>query len=290
MKDDVSFGLVNELTTTICPEGDARLAWTKLASKFESQTSASRVKLMNQFTTNKLKKLSQDPDVWISELELIRTRLSKMGTTLDDMYLMMHVLNNLPSAYDNLVDTLEDKLGATTDPLNLEALREKLSEKYEKISARKKFRDSSSDSEGEEKALFAGGKFKGRCHYCGKFGHKAVDCRKKKSDNEKGPSNGDGSKKFDGKCNFCGKYGHRERHCWKKHGKPDKGGKEESEKANQAAEEESVGSDEEETALVTSEYMPGVNDERISDLEIIMEQLKGEKIDDERNGEVAFGP
>ena len=63
MKDDVSFGLVDDSTTTVCPEGDARLAWTKLESKFESQTSASRVKLMNQLTSNKLEKLLQDPDV-----------------------------------------------------------------------------------------------------------------------------------------------------------------------------------------------------------------------------------
>ena len=155
MKDDVSFGLVDELTSSTCPEGDARLAWTKLESKFESQTSASRVKLMNQFTSNRLKKLAQDPDVWISELELIRTRLSKMGTTLDDMYMMMHVLNNLPSAYDNLVDGLEDKLGAKNDPLTLEGLREKLSEKYEKIRSRRKFRDDNSDSEEEERERYS---------------------------------------------------------------------------------------------------------------------------------------
>ena len=78
MSDDVSFGLVDESTTELCPDSDAKLAWTKLQSKFESQTSTSRVKLMNQFTNNKLRKLSQDPDVWISELELLRTRLQKM--------------------------------------------------------------------------------------------------------------------------------------------------------------------------------------------------------------------
>ena len=254
MKDDVSFGLVDESTSTTCPEGDARLAWTKLESKFESQTSASRVKLMNQFTSNRLRKISQDPDVWISELELIRTRLKKMGTALDDMYVMMHVLNNLPSAYDNLVDGLEDKLGATNEPLTLEGLREKLSEKYEKIRARKKFRDDS-DSEGEERALFAGGKFKGRCHYCGKFGHKASECRKKKSDNEKGATS-EKSKRFDGKCNFCGKYGHKEKDCWEKHGKPERKRNESNDKGNQGIEAEDPDSSEgEESALITLESL-----------------------------------
>ena len=271
MKDDVSFGLVDESTSSACPEGDARLAWTKLESKFESQTSASRVKLMNQFTSNRLRKMSQDPDVWISELELIRTRLKKMGTTLDDMYVMMHVLNNLPSTYNNLVDGLEDKLGAKNDPLTLEGLREKLSEKYEKIRARKKFRDDNSDSEGEERALFAGGKFKGRCHYCGKFGHKASECRKKKNDNEKGTT-GEKSKRFDGKCNFCGKYGHKEKDCWEKHGRPEKRRNEASDRGNQAVENvESDSSDEEESALITLEsleYLRNENEQKETSSEI----------------------
>ena len=77
---------------------------------------------------------------------------------------------------------LEDHLDSTTDPRTIENLREKLSEKYEKIKAKKKFCQDDSDSEEEERALFAGSKFKGRCHYCGKFGHKSVQCNKKKND------------------------------------------------------------------------------------------------------------
>ena len=45
---------------------------------------------------------------------------------------------------------------------------------------------SKSKDEGKEIGLFAGG-FKGRCHNCGKFGHKAVDCTEpKKIDGRKG--------------------------------------------------------------------------------------------------------
>ena len=248
MSDDVSFGLVDESTTTLCPDGDAKLAWTKLQSKFESQTSASRVKLMNQFTNNKLRKLSQDPDVWISELELLRTRLQKMGSNIDESYVMIHIMNNLPSAYDNLIDSLEDKLGASTDALTLESLREKLSEKYEKIKMRKRFKTEESDSDDDEKALFAGGKFKGRCHYCGKFGHKASECRKKKMDN--GQETQNRGKRFTGKCNFCGKIGHREKDCWKKHGKPGEKANNEDDNANNAVESEHIEEEEEETALL----------------------------------------
>ena len=75
---------------------------------------------MGQFNGLKLKKLSKDPDSWISELELLRTRLKKMVTDIGDSYMMMYVLNNVPSAYDNVVKTLEDTLEATTDPLRIE--------------------------------------------------------------------------------------------------------------------------------------------------------------------------
>ena len=47
MSDNVSFGLVDKSMTEECPDGNAFLAWTKLQQKFESQTSATRVKLMN---------------------------------------------------------------------------------------------------------------------------------------------------------------------------------------------------------------------------------------------------
>ena len=248
MTDDVSFGLVDESTTSECPDGDAFLAWSKLQQKFESKTSASRVKLMNQFTNNKLKKLSKDPDEWISELELTRTRLKKMGTDIDESYMMMHILNNVPGAYDNLVDALEDRLDSSTDPLTIENLREKLSEKYEKMKARKKFRHDDSDSdEEEEKALFAGGKFKGRCNYCGKFGHKAIQCNKKKNDEKNKSQGNNGNRRFNGKCNFCGKFGHKEVHCWEKHGKPNKNnedGREDS--ANQAVDRDQEDDSEEE--------------------------------------------
>ena len=73
---------MDESILTVCLDGNAQLAWAKLQSKFESQTSVWRVKLMNQFTNNKLHKLSQDPDVWSSELELLRTRLKKWVQTL----------------------------------------------------------------------------------------------------------------------------------------------------------------------------------------------------------------
>ena len=173
-----------------------------------------------------------------------------MSTNIDENYIMIHIMNNLPPAYDNLIDSLEDKLGAKNDPLTLEILREKLSEKYEKIKMRKRFKDEDLDSDEDEKALIAGGKFKGRCHYFGKFRHKASECQQKKNDSAK--QTGAKGRNFNRKCNFCRKFGHQERDCWNKYGKPGEKSKEEDDNANQAVESgtTSEGADEEETALM----------------------------------------
>ena len=55
MTKDVSFGLVDEAVSSTYPEGDARSAWGRLTQRYESQTNASRVKLMGQFTIFPLK-------------------------------------------------------------------------------------------------------------------------------------------------------------------------------------------------------------------------------------------
>ena len=68
-----------------------------------------------------------------------------MGTDIGDSYMMMHVLNNVSSMYDNVVENMEDKLDATIDPLTLETLREKLSENFETIKRRRKFNNEEED-------------------------------------------------------------------------------------------------------------------------------------------------
>ncbi len=119
MADNVSFGLFDEANSSDFPDGDARATWGKLMQCFESQTNASRVKLMGQFSSSKLKRSNQDPDNWISDLELMSARLKKMGTTIEDEYLMMYIMNNLPSPCDCLIKNLEDRLDSTFDPLQL---------------------------------------------------------------------------------------------------------------------------------------------------------------------------
>lgn len=54
---------------------------------------------------------------------------------------MMHIMNNLPSAYDGSIENLEDRLDSTLDPLIMTVLRGKISEKFEKITRRRGSKD-----------------------------------------------------------------------------------------------------------------------------------------------------
>ena len=40
----------------------------------------------------------------------MRIRLKKMVTLIDDEYLMMRIMNHLPSSYDSLIENLEDRI------------------------------------------------------------------------------------------------------------------------------------------------------------------------------------
>jgi len=57
--------------------------------------------------------------------------------------------------------------------------------------------------------------FKGKCHVCGKIGHKGADCWTLESNKDKRPANNHGEKKynFTGTCNYCHKKGHKEAEC-----------------------------------------------------------------------------
>ena len=65
--------------------------------------------------------------------------------------------------------------------------------KYAKLKMNKKNSDSNSD----EMALVGYNQFKGKCNFCGKIGHKSVDCwdRKKSPDKRKNSKKGTHEKK-----------------------------------------------------------------------------------------------
>ena len=143
MNESISFGLVDESTSAVSPDGDAGKAWKKLMNCHESQTSASKVKIMGQLHASRLIKKTKDPEVWISELEMLPSRLKEMETDIDNEF---HILNNLPIEYDNVVENLEARVDSVINPLGLEDVLQKLSEKFEKMKIWKKIKEDSEDT------------------------------------------------------------------------------------------------------------------------------------------------
>ena len=167
---EIGFSIVDEAVTNDLPEGDARLAWTNLEKKFQPSSSANKVQLRREFNSSKLNSWKKDPDSWISKLEIKRKRLKKMGNDISDEDFIIHVLNNLPLEYDNVVEALERKLDDLVNPLTIIELRDELTLKFARIKKNKGISESvendSDDEAEEEAALFSFQKnFKGRCHH-----------------------------------------------------------------------------------------------------------------------------
>jgi len=223
----VAFNIVKLAKTDELPEGDAALAWKRLVNKYATKSAPSLMALKSEFTNSKLKSKKHDPDEWLTELEDLRMRIDEQtgenGSKMTDMDFMIHVLNNLPPEYEIVQAKLEELL--SNNELTVDKIRTELNLKFQRMSPKhKQGRDN--ESENEETALVG---FKGECRKCGKYGHKAVNCRQKdnnkdnnsKSSNSNSNNKNEKGKGFSGKCNYCGIRGHKEEKCWKKHGKPD---------------------------------------------------------------------
>ena len=199
----VAFRLVKNCKSAEYPEGNCKLAWSRLVAKYAPKSTPSLLKLKKKYENSKLTKVVRDPDEWISELEGIRTEIEDIdsSSSISDKDFMVKILNNLPEEYDTILDGLENRLtldASDSNALTIESIREKLSNRYARITDR----DSIEFKESEEKGLAAYGKqFKGTCRNCGKYGHKAVDCT------NNGELEGSSSHKGGG-CFFCGMSNH----------------------------------------------------------------------------------
>ena len=120
----------------------------------------------------KLTDISKDPDLFLTELEEIQAQLEDTKSSLTDETLLKHALNNLPREYDVVIAKVEDRLGASTNPLTIDELRDELCRRFEQLNMKNNNNDQEYDSEEEnqEIGMFAGG-FKGKCYACGKQGH-----------------------------------------------------------------------------------------------------------------------
>jgi gag-polypeptide of LTR copia-type len=108
-QSDAVFGIIDNARSDNFPDGDVKVAWEDLMGKFEPNTKTALVATKLEFSKSKLESAS-DPDEWMKELESLRRRLEVMGSKIEEVDMVVHILNNLPSENDTMVETLEGDL------------------------------------------------------------------------------------------------------------------------------------------------------------------------------------
>ena len=196
-------------------DGNVKIAYERLKKKYCPTSAPNLTKVYRKFYGAKFKK-NGDPDVFITQMEDWRTQMLSMNHPISDEQFMVHIINLLPKAYELEVSQLEKRVGAINNPLTIEDMREELDLRYERLNIRDD--DDDDDGDGEEQALYASSGFKGKCHKCGKYGHKAANCRTNKNSQKK---HDNGKKHFNKKpykltCYNCGEEGHKAKDCPKK--------------------------------------------------------------------------
>ena len=121
-------------------------------------------------------------------LEKKRSELMNTGHIMSDETFITHLLNSLPqTVYEGAILVIKEQLRKSI--LEITEIEQILEDKFQEMKQAKGW-----EEEEDDYALFVSPSnkkwpkkaFKGRCGYCGEFGHKAADCPNKKSNQNKG--------------------------------------------------------------------------------------------------------
>jgi hypothetical protein len=92
----VAFQLVKGYKATDLKNGDAAMAWSRLINKYQPTSTPSRLELIEEFNTCKIKSWKLDPSSWITELDDFRTRINETGGSKTEIDMLERILINMP--------------------------------------------------------------------------------------------------------------------------------------------------------------------------------------------------
>ena len=214
--EGISLTIVENAISEELTKGDLKKAWERLERRWNLKTREDKVEVDTEFLNYKLENTRQRPMDWIAFMEKKRAELTNTGHIMNDEMFISHLLNSLPqTVYKGAILVIKDKLRKGT--VEITEIEQILEGKFQAMKQAKSW-----EEEEDDYALFAspsnkkGPKkaFKGRCGYCGEFGHKTADCPNKKSNQSKGqkPKNqqkkkpwGNGDPKGKGHLDICTK-------------------------------------------------------------------------------------
>ena len=186
--EGISLNIVENAVSEELTKEDLKKAWERLERRWNPKTREDKVEVYTRFLNYKLENTRQRPMDWITFMEKKQAELMNTGHIMDDETFITHLLNSLPqTVYEGAILVIKDKLRKAT--VEIPEIEQVLEDKYQAMKQVKGW-----EEEEDDYALFAspsnkkGPKkaFKGRCGYCGEFGHKAADCPNKKCNQNKG--------------------------------------------------------------------------------------------------------
>lgn len=193
----------------------ANQIWKSLEATFENKSSTEKTMLMERFTSFKIGSI-KDVSKSLGEIQAMAAKLKSLGTTIDDEFVICIILKALPDSMKNWrttwkmvnaespsINNLITGVMAQVNEMMAEpevkallakqkVLNKKIARKMKQVDKKKRSqgktkKDSSSESDSEEdKSTDSASESEDdACYYCGKQGHWARDCKKKKEADNK---------------------------------------------------------------------------------------------------------